>query len=123
MHIIFNEHEHPSYALPFGVSMVVHALLLILIFVLPAHMPKEPKQTVIEVWPTAPAEIEKMASATGKMRIADIDPPAVQKRPKKARFVGLYDSSVEEETVSRYGGRGRCAERCVRRCEVRERRG
>ncbi len=93
--------------MPFGVSLVIHALLLLLILVLPAHLPKEEKPLVIEAWPTAPAEVEKMVSKPkGKLRIADIDKPAEQKRPSKAKFAGLYDSSVEKETVSRHGGRG-----------------
>jgi TonB family protein len=101
-------HERPSFFAPLIISVALHALILILSLLIPAALPQEPKQTVIEVWPTAPAEIEKMVQKEQKMplRIADIDPPAVQKRPKKARFAGMYDSSVEEETVATGRGRG-----------------
>ncbi|MBI2501564.1 MAG: hypothetical protein HYW02_08950 [Deltaproteobacteria bacterium] len=32
--------------------------------------------------------------------IADIERPEREERPKKARFLGLYDSSVEKEEVA-----------------------
>lgn len=103
----FIDHEHPSLLLPLSISIALHLLLFFLSVTIPAHMPKEQKQTIIEVWPTSPEEIEEMANAKGAMRIADIDEPAVQKRPKKAKFVGMYNSSVGEETVSRHSGKGR----------------
>lgn len=106
MHIIVDEYEHPSLALPFGVSLVIHALMMIMFLVVPAHLPREQPQTVIEVWPTTADEIAVATEPKGAMRIADIDEPAVQKRPAKADFVGMYDSSVDEQTVSRSGGRG-----------------
>src|SRR3990167_6806773 len=33
-------------------------------------------------------------------QIADIEEPAVQEKPKKPNFLGIYDSRVEEETVA-----------------------
>lgn len=36
----------------------------------------------------------------GGWKIADIEPPEKEEVPKKARFLGMYNSSVKEETVS-----------------------
>ncbi|MBI2981968.1 MAG: TonB C-terminal domain-containing protein [Deltaproteobacteria bacterium] len=47
---------------------------------------------------SAPKELELVLSEG--MQIADITPPEVEKRPEKARFLGLYDSQVDEEQVA-----------------------
>lgn len=101
--MFFFDDEQPSLMLPVGVSLVVHAMLLLSCVLIPTRMPQPPKETIIEVFPSAPEEIDAMR---GGMRIADIEPPAVEKRPAKARYVGLYDSSVGEETVATGSGKG-----------------
>ncbi|MBI2083875.1 MAG: TonB C-terminal domain-containing protein [Deltaproteobacteria bacterium] len=54
---------------------------------------------------THPLTLSKVASEElevflEKKQIADISPPEKEKRPEKARFLGLYDSQVEEEQVA-----------------------
>jgi TonB family protein len=51
-------------------------------------------EKAIEVVP-----IFERPEASAKYRIADIAEPKIQKKPDKAEFLGMYDSSVEEETV------------------------
>ncbi len=103
----FFDEERPSLFIPVAASCIIHVALLLSCILVQARMPEQPKETVIEVFPTAPAEVEALTAMRGGVRIADIDPPAVQKRPAKAKFVGLYDSSVEEETVGSGTGKGR----------------
>ncbi len=55
------------------------------------HPPELKKPDVVQV-----DLLEKNQS----YQIADIEPPKVEKRPEKAKFVGMYDSSVPEETVA-----------------------
>jgi TonB family protein len=107
--MFIHEEEKPSLLIPISISLIIHALMVMTAVMLPAELPTKPKETIIEVWPT-PQEMDKVQQKM-PLRIADIDPPAVQKRPKKAKFVGLYDSSVDEETVSasrkgKGGGKG-----------------
>jgi len=97
--MIYLEEEKQSLLLPIGLSLAIHALLLLTAIVIPASLPAPAKETVIEVWPTTPEQID--ATQKGALRIADIDKPEVENRPDKAKFAGMYDSSVKEETVSR----------------------
>jgi len=52
-----------------------------------------PKENVVEV------------DLKDEVRIADILPPKQEEQPKKARYVGVYNSKVEEETVAATKGR------------------
>lgn len=73
------------------ISVLIHAILLFAL----SYQVKIPelKEDVVEIIPV----IEK----GNKYEIADIARPAVEKRPKKARFLGMYDSSVDEEKIAR----------------------
>lgn len=98
--MFFQDEEHPSLLWPVGISVLLHIVLLLLLVMVPAYMPPEEKPVFIEAWPTTPAEVDKMlAQQKDKMRIADIAEPAVQERPKSAKFLGMYDSTVPKETV------------------------
>jgi TonB family protein len=96
----FQDEEHPSLLWPVGISVLLHIVLLLLLIKVPAYMPDKEQPVFIEAWPTTPAEVDEMlAQDKDKMRIADIAEPAVQERPKSAKFLGMYDSSVPKETV------------------------
>ena len=98
--MFFQDEEHQPLLWPVGISILLHIVLLLLLVLVPAYMPVKPKPVLIEAWPTTPAEVEqKVAQKKDNMRIADISEPEVQERPKKAKFVGMYDSVVPKETV------------------------
>jgi TonB family protein len=98
--VFFQDEEHPSLLWPVGVSVLLHIVLLLLLIKVPAYMPEKEQPVLIEAWPTTPAEVEeKLAQQEDKARIADIAEPEVQERPKSAKFVGMYDSTVPKETV------------------------
>jgi len=98
--MFFHDEEHPSLLWPVGISVLLHIVLLLLFILVPAYMPPPEKPVFIEAWPTTPAEVEqKLAEQKQKMRIADISEPEVQERPKTAKFVGMYDSTVPQERV------------------------
>ena len=96
----FMDDEHPSLWVPVGISILLHLILVIIAIAVPTYMPVEPKPMIIEAFPETPKELEKqLAQPKDSMRIADIAKPAVQERPKAAKFVGMYDSTVPDETV------------------------
>ncbi len=75
-------------------SLLLHALLV------SAFMQMStPFQTVAEKKEMEVIPIFLRPEEEPKYRIADIEEPAVQKKPDKAKFLGMYDSSVREETV------------------------
>lgn len=76
----------------FALSLLVHILALYLLTHLRPPMSADAKkpQDAIEV----------MMEDIPDLSIADIAKPAVEKRPEKARHVGMYDSSVKEEKVA-----------------------
>lgn len=74
------------------ISLLVHILIIILIPMM-VTVPRF-EEKVVEIFPVT----EDFGKAP--FRIADIDEPEVQKRPKKPKFIGMYDSSVSEETVA-----------------------
>lgn len=90
MHIIDDKPEVWPYILA---SLLLHALVLVFF---PWSMVSAPdfKEQPIEVFAVSPAQ-----NAANQYRIADIAEPAVQKKPKSAKFMGLYDSDVPEEMV------------------------
>jgi TonB family protein len=72
----------------FLLSLLIHALLLLLISMEPA----EPKPQELRA-----LDVELLKS---KKRLADIAKPKEEKRPEKADFIGQYDSRVKEEVVA-----------------------
>jgi TonB family protein len=82
--------EKPSFIPYLAVSIAVHVLLLSLLSS-GINIPKL-NEEIVEIFPV----VEK----NGAYEIADIAKPAVEKKPEKARFLGMYDSSVERETVA-----------------------
>lgn len=99
----FTEDEHQPLLLPITLSVAIHLLVLLIFITLPARMPESPQPTIVEVIPLSPEDREIVSAVP---RIADIDEPLVQKKPEKARFVGLYNSSTEKETVAKKPGKG-----------------
>jgi len=73
-------------------SIFVHVLLVLLIWKT-ATTPRF-EEKVVEIIPIDLKDFEKAH------RIADIDKPEIQKRPEKAKFLGMYDSSVDKEQVA-----------------------
>jgi len=74
-------------------SFIVHAIVIA--FLLPrAIKVPEIAEKAIEVIP-----IEEVGELN-EYRIADIEKPDVETRPEKAKFLGMYDSAVTDETVS-----------------------
>jgi TonB family protein len=69
-------------------SFLIHMLLLLLI----VQEPKEPKEPDLRA-----LDVELLKT---KKRLADIAKPKEEKRPKKADFIGQYDSTVKEEQVA-----------------------
>lgn len=83
--------ERPDLWPYIAASLVAHALL-ILLAPFATTIPKF-KEDTVEVFPI-------FLRDDGKYQIADIARPSVEKRPDKAKFLGLYDSSVEKESVA-----------------------
>lgn len=52
------------------------------------------------VKPKPPEEVEVKILTGSPYQIADIQPPLKEEKPKEAKFLGMYDSSVEKEQVS-----------------------
>jgi TonB family protein len=90
MHMHVHEDEHPNLLPYFIVSVLLHILLIALV----------PYQVVPPSWKEKVVEIIPISEKQKPYEIADIDRPAVEKEPKKARFAGMYNSSVDQETVS-----------------------
>lgn len=79
-------------------SLTLHAVLVGLV-PLAVKMPNF-EEKPIEVFAVTPIPNEK-----GGYEIADIERPAVEKKPDSWKFLGMYDSTVPEETVG-VGKRG-----------------
>lgn len=88
MHI--HEDERPSLLPYFIASLLIHVLLVAFI----------PSRTESPSWKEKMVEVFPVMEKTAPFAIADIDKPAVERRPEKARFTGMYDSSVAQETVA-----------------------
>ncbi len=77
-------------------SILVHLLLAAFFFWLPKtgplDIPPPPQEQVVWVKPNL--------LPPANPQLADIQKPAVEKRPDKTRFVGKYDSTVPEEQVA-----------------------
>lgn len=75
-------------------SLIIHAIMLLILprLVLPARFDGKP----IEVYAIPEADFQKQSNP---YRIADIPEPAVQQKPKVAKFLGMFDSAVQDETV------------------------
>lgn len=75
-------------------SIIIHALLFTLV---PQIVKSSPsfKEDPIEVF--AVSDMPK--SENMPHRIADIEKPQVEQRPDSAKFLGMYDSKVPDETV------------------------
>lgn len=89
MYIIDDKPDMWPYALA---SLLLHALIIVL-FPYIASVP-EFKEDVVEVFPIFLKEGKDL------YRIADIAEPEVQIRPESAKFLGMYDSAVDRESVS-----------------------
>lgn len=90
---MFNEFyndDRPPLLPYFIVSFLLHAFISLLFFS-GVTMPNI-KDDYVEVIP--------LLERGDKYEVADISEPAVQKRPDKAKFLGMYDSSADKETVS-----------------------
>lgn len=74
------------------VSLALHALLI-------AFVPRSVGAPKFEEKPIEAFAVEYLPKEGEPHRIADIAEPAVQQKPKSARFLGLYDSTVSEEMV------------------------
>lgn len=72
-------------------SLIVHLLLLFFL----QWMPK--KSESLSFVEPAPIWVD---IKNRKLEIADILPPEKEEKPQEHRFVGMYDSRVDEETVS-----------------------
>lgn len=100
-------------------SVLLHALLIgIIPFV--GSVPSFDEKPV-EVFAVTPMPNEK-----GGNEIADIEKPAVEKRPDAWKFLGMYDSKVPEETVGagrigdKPGGRKAGFDRAVKNKTVQQ---
>ncbi len=72
-------------------QITLFVLLSILLHLLLAYFLMTP--------PTEPKVAEELELIL-KQQIADIEPPEEEKRPDRHRFLGLYDSTVEQEEVA-----------------------
>lgn len=82
---------------PYLITSIAVHILVISLFPFQVETPSW-KEKLVEVIPV----YEKNQS----YEIADIARPVVEKQPKKARFLGMYNSSVEQETVAISGRQG-----------------
>jgi len=89
MHIHHEEDNPPL--LPYLIISILLHILLIAFF---------PTKFVAPIWKEKMVEVIPIFEKNQKYELADIDRPSVEKRPKKAKFLGMYDSSVEQETVA-----------------------
>ena len=86
-------------------SVVVHAALLLLLFLLwpvlhhvePGKLDAMPVTLLLEVPKTVPEE-PKQPAVPDKGQIVDVPRPDEQKRPEKADYLAKYDRTVPEET-------------------------
>lgn len=86
------------------VSLVIHALIFLLV---PQLVPALPSlaEKPIEVVP-----IVEEGAPRQQLRIADIAEPKEQVRPKQAKLLGMYDSSVQQESVAPVNRPGKSGE-------------
>jgi TonB family protein len=102
MHIIEDKPSLWPFVL---VSLLIHALILLL---LPRMVPAPNyAEKSIEIVPVS----EAPAPAKSAYRIADIPEPEVQQKPKDAKFLGMYDSTVTQESVSAITRPGKSGEK------------
>ncbi|MFH0798674.1 MAG: TonB family protein [Pseudomonadota bacterium] len=73
-------------------SLVMHALILL-------FLPKAILPSAFEEQPVEVFTVTEPPKAEDNWRIADIAKPAVEQKPKAAKFLGMYDSAVPEEMV------------------------
>jgi TonB family protein len=73
-------------------SLILHVVILVVILPKAMSVPQFAEKK-IEIIP-----IEAVPDMK-KFRIADIQKPKVQTKPKKSKFLGMYDSAVKDETV------------------------
>ncbi len=76
------------------ISLLVHILLLI------AASWKMKDMSMRDFKPSTPEVVEVNLLPDPSYQIADIEPPKKEEKPKDSKFVGLYDSRVEEEKVA-----------------------
>lgn len=83
----------------FFFSFLAHVFLVLLLFLSTKYFSLQPaeQEQVVEIFP--------LNEENGEYKIADIAPPKNQSRPKTAKYAGIYDSSVEHETVRRKNSR------------------
>jgi len=75
------------------ISILLHAFLLGMGAYLSVLFPPTAENQ------SAPKEVEVALVKNHGYRIADIAPPAHEERPDDAKFLGMYDSKVKQETV------------------------
>jgi len=73
-------------------SLILHAVMLVVLLPRAMSVPQFAEKK-IEIIP-----IEAIPDMK-KLRIADIQKPELERKPKKTKFLGMYDSAVDEETV------------------------
>ncbi|MBN1282721.1 MAG: energy transducer TonB [Proteobacteria bacterium] len=72
-------------------SLIIHLILALLV---PRAFTPQFAAAKEELIP-----VEFVSEPRGKLRLADIEKPDVEMRPKKTKFLGMYDSAVQEEMV------------------------
>lgn len=74
-------------------SLIIHAIMFLLapMVLMPRFLTASKEEKIIPV--------EIITEKAAKLRIADIEKPAVEKKPEKTKFLGMYDSSVPDEVV------------------------
>jgi len=92
-------HERPEVWPFILLSLIIHALAFIIfpMVTLPDMFAGKEEEVV---------PVELLPPDAERFRIADIAEPKVQKRPEKSKLLGMYDSSVREETVGVSRNRG-----------------
>jgi len=88
------EHESNLW-IPIIASLVVHLLLVLITAYYYNYRTYDPpeKEEIV------------MVDLQNNYQIADIAKPKVEKRPEKAKHIGIYDSSIKEETVAEFSPR------------------
>jgi TonB family protein len=93
-------------------SLVLHALLI-------AFLPRVAPTVNFAEKPIEIIPVTMLPEGSSHFRIADIEKPAVEQKPAKSQFLGLYDSAVREETVSTGRGTGSPGRRSATRQAAR----
>ncbi len=110
------ERQRNAIIISLSLSLLIHLLLVLLFFVMSLHSVPEPLK---------PPSVVEVTIVNRPYQIADIEPPAKEERPEKAKFVGLYDSRVQEERVApsrRPGGSKKSAAAPVEKKSAKEKR-